>query len=153
MSDIWHTTKEKPMLHRDIILCGDGWSMAIDIIPETVNNICWKNVEKWCYIDDLLALEAELERTRKALEIAWDGLKRIKEPSVWGTLYQEQEIATEALDESKTALEQKESAFVHNKIEFPEFNDNLLEEFDKQFFENGQDDDLTETALEQKDVK
>lgn len=50
-----------------------------------------------------------------------------------------------------TPVEQKESAFVHNKIEFPEFNDNLLEEFDKQFFENGQDDDLTETALEQKD--
>lgn len=49
--------------------------------------------------------------------------------------------------------EQKESASVHNKIEFPEYNDGLLEEFDKQFFENGQDDDLTETAPEQKDVK
>lgn len=51
----------------------------------------------------------------------------------------------------ETALEQKESKTVHNKIEFPEYNDGLLEEFDKQFFENGQDDDLTETALEQKD--
>lgn len=28
-----------------------------------------------------------------------------------------------------------------NSIRFPEFNDNLLEEFDKEFFENGQDDD------------
>lgn len=28
-----------------------------------------------------------------------------------------------------------------NSIQFPEFNDNLLEEFDKEFFENGQDDD------------
>lgn len=83
MSDIWHTADEKPMLQRDIILCGDGWSMPMDIIPETVNNICWKNVEKWCYLDDLLALETEnkdlsdkigkleteLDRTRKALEI------------------------------------------------------------------------------------
>ena len=76
--DIWHTTKEKPMLQRDVILCGDGWSMAIDIIPETVNNICWGNVEKWCYIDDLLALETELERTRKALDVAVDKLKGIK---------------------------------------------------------------------------
>ena len=28
-----------------------------------------------------------------------------------------------------------------NSIKFPEFNDNLLEEFDKEFFENGQEDD------------
>ena len=77
--DIWHTTKEKPMLQRDIILCGDGWSMAMDIIPETVNNICWKNVEKWCYLDDMLALEAELERTRKALDKAKWWLNEIVE--------------------------------------------------------------------------
>ena len=43
----------------------------------------------------------------------------------------------------------EQAELVNNKIEFPEYNDNLLEEFDKQFFENGQDDDLTETALEQ----
>lgn len=70
--DIWHTTKEKPMLQRDIILCGDGWSMAIDIIPETVNNICWKNVEKWCYLDDLIK---ENDRTRKALDVANEKLR------------------------------------------------------------------------------
>ena len=70
--DIWHTTKEKPMLHRDIILCGDGWSMPIDIIPETVNNICWKNVEKWCYVDDLIK---ENDHTRKALDVAVDALR------------------------------------------------------------------------------
>ena len=28
-----------------------------------------------------------------------------------------------------------------NSIKFPEFNDNLLEKFDKEFFENGEDDD------------
>lgn len=110
----------------------------------------WNKME---YIQDKLnKLTENKEHTRKALEIAVDALQRIKEPTAWGTLYQEQEIATEALEQI-TALEQKESEFVHNKIEFPEFNDNLLEEFDKQFFENGQDDDLTETALEQKDVK
>ena len=80
------------MLQRDIILCGDGWSMAIDITPETVNNICWKNVEKWCYLDDLLALETELDRTRKALNTAVVALKF---------------VANTALEQI-TALEQKD---------------------------------------------
>ena len=30
-----------------------------------------------------------------------------------------------------------------NSIKFPEFNDSLLEEFDKEFFENGEDDDIS----------
>lgn len=97
-NDIWHTTKEKPMLHTDIILCGDGWSMPMDIIPETVDNICWKNVEKWCYVDDLIK---ENDRTRKALDVAIDALKRID----WcATDYAK---AQDALDEIK-ALEQKD---------------------------------------------
>lgn len=62
MSNIWHNKKEIPMMHTDIILCGDGWSMPIGIVPETINTICWENVEKWCYLDDLLALEAKLEQ-------------------------------------------------------------------------------------------
>ena len=112
--DIWHTAKEKPMLHRDIILCGNGWSMAIDIIPETVNNICWENVEKWCYLEDLLALETKLERTRKALDVALDKLKRIQKiytnapfnapinyANVCTDMY---DVATEQI----TALEQKD---------------------------------------------
>lgn len=113
MSDIWHTTKEKPMLQRDIILCGDGWSMAMDIIPETVNNICWKNVEKWCYVDDLIK---ENDRTRKALEIAVDALKKYTDASGnWWYGYEFQghyedyagEYADKALEQI-TALEQKD---------------------------------------------
>lgn len=91
-----------------------------------------------------------LDCTYKALDLAFEMLKDIKnDPDTNDELTQE---IADRLDEI-TALEQKESASVHNKIEFPEYNDNLLEEFDKQFFENGQDDDLIETALEQKDVK
>lgn len=96
--DIWHTTNEKPMLHRDIILCGDGWSMPIDIIPETVDNICWENVEKWCYVDDLLALEIELNRTRKALDVALNCLNGVVKELPW---------VKRALDEI-TELEQKD---------------------------------------------
>lgn len=119
------------------------------------------------YVSDI---ETKLERTRKALEIAVDALNKInmrcqntvrnhlERATIRGELCDISFYARKAIgdiDNLKriTALEQKESAFVRNKIEFPEFNDNLLEEFDKQFFENGQDDDLTETALEQKDVK
>ena len=49
-----------------------------------------------------------LVRTRKALDVAVDALKRIEEPVAWGSLYQEQEIATEALEQI-TALEQKDN--------------------------------------------
>ena len=38
-----------------------------------------------------------LIQAKQDLEIAIDALKRIKEPTAWGSLYQEQEIATEAL--------------------------------------------------------
>lgn len=48
----------------------------------------------------------ELICTREALDVAIDALKRIKQPTVWGSLYQEQEIATEALEQI-TALEPK----------------------------------------------
>lgn len=113
-------------------------------------------------------LETELERTRKALDVAVDALKRAnntycaEEEDItidltesaahkWQRTAYQMEMPISIALEQITALEQKESAFVHNKIEFPEYNDGLLEEFDKQFFENGQNDDLTETAPEQKD--
>jgi len=66
-------------------------------------------------------------------------------------LYQGATDNSEIIGNIHEQAEQNESSSVNNKIKFPEYNDNLLEEFDKQFFENGQDDDLTETALEQKD--
>lgn len=61
-----------------------------------------------------IALSGELERTRKALDIAWDGLKKIGsgniiEHSVVGHENDNKIfIANKALDESKTALEQKD---------------------------------------------
>lgn len=99
----------------------------------------------------MLRTTEKLERTRKALDVAKERLKNtILDAEVLATPEYLASRAKETLAEI-TALEQNESTFVHNKIEFPEFNDNLLEEFDKQFFEDGQDDDLTETALGQKE--
>ena len=93
------------MLHRDIILCGDGWSMPIDIIPETVNNICWKNVEKWCYVDDLIK---ENDLTRKALDVAVDEITKIKVAAESVGIGFFMTAAIFALEKIKTALEQKE---------------------------------------------
>ena len=62
----------------------------------------------------LIQAKQDLERTRKALDIAWDGLKKIGsgniiEHSVVGHENDNKIfIANKALDESKTALEQKE---------------------------------------------
>ena len=39
-----------------------------------------ERITKWCYLDGLLALETELERTRKALEIAVGALEIIGDP-------------------------------------------------------------------------
>ena len=115
----------------------------------------WRKVEYWS--PELHKLEQELIRTRKALDVAVDVLKEIDE-LLSSNKFDVKEVPLLNITQTKISMllrciniEQKESAFVHNKIEFPEYNDGLLEEFDKQFFENGQDDDLTETALEQKD--
>lgn len=170
--DIWHSALEIPVFDDTVVFIDDlnNWHTGYtqrdnDGITDHDSGKIYteENVLRWAYIKDLLAhetenkdlsdkigkLETELDRTRKALDVAIQYIKhtQIVEPFWFNSL------ANKTLDEIKTALEQKESAFVHNKIEFPEYNDNLLEEFDKQFFENGQHDDLTETALEQKDVK
>lgn len=102
------------------------------------------------YFTNSVVLGIKNEILKQQLKIATDALKYIQDGNLGFS--PAMDFAEKALEQI-TELEQKESAFVHNKIEFPKYNDNLLEEFDKQFFENGQDDDLTETALEQKDVK
>lgn len=78
--DVWHRYDEVPK-HQDIIMTDTG---------------CW------AYRADLLALETELEKTRKALDVALDGLKifaRIPQPIA--------EVAKIKLDAIKE-LEQKD---------------------------------------------
>lgn len=77
-----------------------------------------KDVIAWCYLDDLMALETELERTRKALDVAVDKLKGIKayyddsyaDPHFVNWHLVAQRFANDADDAIKTitALEQKE---------------------------------------------
>lgn len=82
--DIWHSKYETPKQESRVIwksgnvvyggrfdtyykcFCGPA-SQFVDL----------KSVSCWAYIDDFLALETELERTRKALDVARNGLEYI----------------------------------------------------------------------------
>ena len=73
---IWHTAAETPKAERYFI---EHYKVVVD------DNVYWKyglfkevsdyynpfdqDTARWCYLDDLLALEAELDRTRKELDI------------------------------------------------------------------------------------
>ena len=61
---------------------------------------------KTCRMDKEFA-EEELDRTRKALDVAVNALKEIHLPKQWCPVFAEQEIAKKALDQI-TALEQKD---------------------------------------------
>lgn len=92
--DIWHTTDEAPKSCVYIAFYVDGYLYSGCYEPQYNQYGIFgaDKVEKWCYIKELspyiLALEAELERTRKALDVAVDALKGIKngkEPICLGT--------------------------------------------------------------------
>lgn len=117
-----------PFCNRSLHKGEDGIYSHLDYMTECKGRLFDGSAKLW----------QELTRTRKALDVAVDALKYANKCIKGGCVNWETEI-DKAL-EKITALEQKQPTFVHNKIEFPEFNDNLLEEFDKQFFENGQDD-------------
>lgn len=74
MSDIWHTADEIPDFNKSYVELSR--SVQGDLVYSTWGhpNYITKNTIKWCYMDDLLALETELGRTRKALEYAKDEL-------------------------------------------------------------------------------
>lgn len=86
--DIWHTADITPEPCR-ILVCktnkGQNYTAIIPstqewntmILPEFYNLGDIDNaerIEQYAYLDDLLTLETELERTRKALDIAVDAL-------------------------------------------------------------------------------
>ena len=98
IKDIWHTPDEIPEEDRVIVvkskrtgeyLVGSEFEFILD------------NFTKWAYFDDLLALEPELERTRKALDVAVAGLGRM----TWGC---DSSDAEHLLKEIETTLEQKD---------------------------------------------
>ena len=120
--DIWHKLPEQPENGRDVI---EKWHhLGIHYTHFVAKNgIAEDNpfTDAWCYLDDLLALEtgnkdlsdkigkleAELDRTRKALDVAVDALKNIGASYPRITDIAMQDKANKALNEI-TALEQKD---------------------------------------------
>ena len=82
--DIWHITNQDenttdmPEKENLVVLIGH-WTSCLWYGGETPEPIFWKNVKKWCYLDDLLALETELDRTHKALDKAKNRLQELKD--------------------------------------------------------------------------
>jgi hypothetical protein len=118
--DIWHTADITPKIYKTLIIKTDkgnaGSDMLLDkkdwntiLLPEFYNMEDIDKAERiteWAYLDDLFALETELDHTRKALKIAVGALKIIGDPipSKDCTCYL---CAQNALDQIQ-ALEQKE---------------------------------------------
>ena len=93
--DIWHTPPEQPDPFK-------SWNVLVVYEANDRKEIMYSTqfihatdgmyVNRWCYLDDLLTLETELERTRKALDVAVVALK----------------FVANTAQEQITALEQKE---------------------------------------------
>ena len=75
--DIWHTKDEIPRQESRVVwksgnvICGGRFDTHYKCFCGPASQfVDLKTVSRWAYIDDLLALETELERTRKALDVA-----------------------------------------------------------------------------------
>lgn len=101
---IWHKLPEQPEKGRDVL---EKWHhLGIHYTHFVAKNgIAEDNpfTDAWCYLDDLLALEPELDRTRKVLDRAKWWLNEIVENHRY-TPISTAEIALKEI----TALEQKE---------------------------------------------
>ena len=75
---IWHTKKEKAKEDKTVFAqhksLRDGSIECFMWEKQEFTDAIRKDVIAWCYLDDLLALETDLERTRKALDVAVDAL-------------------------------------------------------------------------------
>lgn len=73
MSSIWHITNQDenttdvPEKENFVVLIGH-WTSCLWYGGEEPEPIFWENVKKWCYLDDLLALETELAKCKKQVK-------------------------------------------------------------------------------------
>ena len=86
MSDIWHSAQEIPLFDDTVVFIDDlnNWHTGYtqrdnDGITDHDSGEIYteENLLRWAYIKDLLALETELKRTHKALDVAVDALNTV----------------------------------------------------------------------------
>ena len=112
--DVWHTTDEAPESYADIVFYVDGYLYFASYQPQYNQYGIFgaDKVEKWCYVKELssyiLALETELERTRKALDVARHTIGWINQMIDEHADKQAIKIKCEYALQEITALEQKD---------------------------------------------
>lgn len=78
--NIWHITNKNkdntdiPEEENMVVLDGVMGYSCLWYGGENPEPIFWENVKRWCYLDELIL---ESERTRKALDVARNGLEYI----------------------------------------------------------------------------
>ena len=117
--DIWHTTDEAPESCADIAFYVDGYLYFASYQSQYNQYGIFgaDKVEKWCYVKELssyiLALETELQRTRKALDVAVGALKLFDsgqytpQPDSYGLKTDASRLARNTLEQI-TTTEQKD---------------------------------------------
>jgi len=119
--DIWHKADEAPKAERYFIehykvVVGDKvyWKYGLFKGVSNYDYPFDQDTARWCYLDDLLALETELERTRKALDVTTGFIKGISQTVIndcdnqYVVLGNFKKFAEDTLNQIKTALEQKD---------------------------------------------
>ncbi len=99
--DIWHTADGIPEEDRVIVVKSKRTG---EYLVGSEFEFILENFTKWAYFDDLLALETELDRTRKASDVAKDALGVISQITDKIDVRVTANIALETI----TALEQKD---------------------------------------------
>ena len=106
MSNVWHKPPQTPDVfksHPIIVVYEAGDQIEQMDSKEYSDLVGERYVNRWCYVDELIK---ENERTRKALDVAVDALKQIKDGKTPVSLGIYMDI-NDALEQI-TALEQKE---------------------------------------------
>lgn len=117
--DIWHTKKEKPMEDKTVFAqhksFRDGCIECFMWEKQEFTDAIRKDVIAWTYLDDLLALETDLERTRKALDGAKNAIESAKDHNVVNCVTRGKDLSTDDVHitlckalEQIIALEQKD---------------------------------------------
>ena len=116
-NSIWHKPDQKPDVYKPytfmvVYEAHDEAELMLSTQYEAYT--ADRYINRWCYLDDMLALEGELERTRKALDVATGFIKGISQTVIndcdnqYVVLGNFKKLAQGTIEQI-TALEQKDN--------------------------------------------